>query len=185
MAILDRIKKRVETDLDDSELQLLIDEANQDIISKLGPHANPGAPIEVLVEGWRKKIVLSRQIDVTEDIEITEYITGGGWGEESYVLATDDYRIWPSGYIIERLATGSYARWSWGDRVKFVYVPVNDGDQREEVIIKLVILSIEYEPAPGLRSKTLGDVTTSSADYQAERDKLIASLVPRGGLMMQ
>lgn len=179
MAIIDRVKKRAETDLDDTELQLLIDEANQDVISKCGPHANSAAPITVWFDGYVHELVPSRPIDVSQTVVITEYITELGWGETSVIVNSNDYRIWPGGYRVQRLQTGNNPRSRWPERVQIVYTPVSDGDQREEVIIKLVILSLEFDTAS---RRDVGDVKVFSKDYQTERDKIISSLYPRRGL---
>lgn len=181
MAIIDRVKKRVETDLDDTELQLMIDEANQDVIAKFGPHADPSNPITVHLEGRRKKIVLSRPIDITQSVVIKELFVEYGLGPTPYTIEALDYRIWPNGLVLERLITGPNAWSHWADQVEVTYVPVNDGDQREEVIIKLVILSLQYE---GVSDSTVGDISENNLDYNAERGKLLNSLAPRGGLYM-
>lgn len=183
--IIDRVKKRYETDIDDVELQLIIDEANQDVIDKVGPHANPVAPITVWLQGYRRNLILSRPIDTDEDITITEYWSDWGWGESSVVLGIGDYKIWPPGHKVERWQDGNNARSDWARRVQIEYVPVNDGDQREEVIIKMVMLALQYDgTGSGLRSKSIGDVTLTAADYVVERNKLINTLMPRGGLGM-
>lgn len=179
--IFDRVKKRTETDLDDTELQLLIDEANQAVIAKVGPHADPGAPITVRVDGRSNRIVLDRAIDTSETVTVTEYETYGGWGTTEYDLTSDDYLIWPGGTILERLATGPNSRSRWFDQVEVTYVPANDGDQREEVIIKLVMLAIQYEP---VSAKRVGDVSENNLDYSAEREALLSSLMPRPGLFL-
>lgn len=180
MAILDRVKKRVETDLDDVELQLLIDEANQAVISRCGAHPDPSEPLVEWVDGNVDEIVVDRPIDTTQTVAIVEYVTSLGWGETPVTLVAADYRIWPGSRIIQRLQTGPNSSWGrWADRVMITYTPVNDGDQREEVIIKLVILSLQYD---GVSLKTIGDVSANNLDYVAEREKLLSSLQPSKGL---
>lgn len=184
--IIDRVKKRYETDLDDDEIQLVIDEANQSVIDKFGPHANPLKPITERFRGYSKTIVLSRQIDVNEFVLITERNTYEGWGDEIVILDATDYRINPDLYTIERLITGLNARSRWGSDIDVTYTPVNDGNAREEVIIKLTILSLRYEGGfAGLGSKRVGDVSLSEADYRSQREALLNSLMPHGGLYMQ
>lgn len=185
MAIIDRVKKRVETDLDDIELQLIIDEVNQDVITKFGPHADPANPITVELEGWQYKIVLPRQIDTSAPITVVEQIDATYGSPTSLTLSSGDYRIWTNGYTLERRADGTNSRWKWGDRVLVTYTPVNDGDQRESVMVKLAILEIQYQGGfPGIRSQNVGDVVLSEADYQKQRESLMNSLAPRGGLFM-
>lgn len=180
MAILDRVKQRIETDIADAELQLMIDEANQTIVSRFGPHANPANPIVELLEGWRKQIVLSRAADMIS--EVREITTEYGWGETVYILTITDYRMRPGGYVLDRLSSGTVPRSEWASQVQVTYIPANDdGDQREEVIIKLVILTVQYEP---LSSKTIGDVQNSNLDYSAEREKILSALQSRPGLTL-
>jgi hypothetical protein len=180
MAIIDRVKERIESDLSDTEIQLIIDEANQDIINQFGPHWDPANPITVRVDGDRRNIILMRAIDIAQPLVVTEFITSWGWGETQVVLGDDDYRIWDPGFRVERLTTGSQPPYfhKWAEQVTFEYVPLSDNNKREEVMIKLSVLAIEYD---GLARKDVGDVKLFSNEYQGERDKLMNSLAPRGG----
>jgi len=182
MAIIDRVKERTETDLTDPELQMIIDEANQDIINKFGPHADPGNPISVLLPGNRESIILQRSIDISQTVAIVEYYDW--WGETTYNCVASDYRIWPPfNHRIQRRWDGSSAlpRRTWGDRVKVTYVPVNDGNMREEVIVKLVVLAIQYD---AFTQQTVGDYSGQTGDYKDERNKLLMSIAPRHGMDM-
>jgi len=182
MAIIDRVKKRTETDLDDVELQLVIDEVNQDVINRYGPHSDPANPVSEMYYGYKKRIVVDRPIDTSQPIVVVE------WYDSTEVSAVtmnaNDYRMINT-MTLERRADGPNGSWLWNNRVKVTYTPVNDGDQREEVIIKLVILSIQYE---AVKSKMIGGphgVNETNLDYQLERDTLMASLAPRSGLYVQ
>jgi hypothetical protein len=180
MALLDRVKERIETDLSDAELQRLIDEANEEIIARYGPHADSTAPITVSVRGGGRVIDLIRPIDTDEDIVVTEYSTAGFIvGESGTLLGADDYRVRNGGRTLDRLSGGYSTR--WGGTVEITYTPVNDGNQRQEVTIKLVALAIEYGP---YEKRTVGDVSTDHVDYAKEREKLIGSLNPRKGLLL-
>lgn len=180
--LLARVKKRLETDLDDTELQLIIDEANQAVISRYGPHSNPVVPVTETYDGYRKRIVLDNVINTAELVTITEYTTSAD--DSAVPMTASDYRILTPGSIVERRPDGPNAAHRWAKRVKFMYTPVNDGDQREEVIIKLVMLSVQYEP---VSSKTVGagDIAETNLDYTAEREKLLSSLQPRSGLYLR
>lgn len=188
--LLDRVKARVDTDLADPELQLLIDEALQEIEDRYGPPSDPNAPITVQLEGRRNTLSLARPIDTAEPVVVTEYITYL-WdflgSEETTVLDADDYRVWHSGRTLERLRTGTNPRWLWGSRVEVEYTPKNDGNQRQEVTIKLVELAVTHQG--GLRSIKVGDYSKTWAGdeqgYQRERASLLNSLAPRSGLMFR
>lgn len=181
MSLLDRVKNRAETDLDDDELQMMLDSENQEIINRYGPHSIVSDPITERLEGSRQRLVVKRPIDVSQPVVVTEYVTEYGFGETPYLMAAADYRIWPDGFIIERLSTGPTGRRRWANQVEVTYVPVNDGDQRQEVIIKLVLLAIEYD---AVSVRTVGDVSANNLDYTQEREKLLTSLAPRGGMYM-
>ena len=186
MAILDRVKLRTQTDLTDGEIQSMIDEANQDIISKYGPHADPTNPITVMLDGYRHNLIMPRAIDVTASPApvFIEY-----WydfaGETPITLGVNDYRIWPPGYKVERTnfgnMPGSWPNFNWGRKVQVTYVPVNDGNQREEVMIKMVIIAIQYD---AFKQQTVGDYSGQTSDYITERNNLLDSLAPRHGLLV-
>lgn len=183
--ILDRVKERTETDLSDTELQLMIDEINQEIINRFGPHPDPANPITVWKEGNRELIVLDKPMDTTQPITITEFYDWWGiGGESSFTLDASDYRIWePWHTTIQRWwgGTAFFPRRLWGDRVQITYTPIDDGNQREEVIIKIVALGIEYD---AFLDTKVGDYGTTKNNYQDEREKLLQSLAPRRGLYM-
>lgn len=204
------IQARVETDLDTTHLQALIDEAVADIEDRYGPYrstAVPPAPIQIMLEGRRRMLEIMRPLDDTQAVSITEYITADprdvefsayveDWwpmvGEVATVLAADDYRVWHSGRTLERLFTGTNPRVFWGSRVQISYVPVDDTARRDEVVIKLVILGLAYQ---GVLEQRVGEVMTTFGPrtaagggspilYQDEREKLLKTLEPRRGLML-
>lgn len=187
MALIDRVQARVESDLAPAELQRLIDEANQEIIDRYGEHTDPPTVITVQIEGCRRKIGLIRPLNVgaTPAPVVKEYTGSQVGAETETTLAANDYRVWNDGRTLERIQTGTnpglgnYA--GWGHRVQVTYMPQNDGNQRQEVIIKLVILSTEYKAVWG---RQVGDVDTEYYTYNQERERLLRSLAPRKGLMI-
>lgn len=182
MPLIDRVKERVEHALTDPELQRFIDEANQEIIDRWGANADPALPITVTLDGDRQVLSLPRPVDSAHPVAITEYVSGHPVGAETATtLAADDWRPWHGGRTLQRLAGGTNARSRWGDRIAITYTPRNDGNQRQEVIIKLVQLAVEYQ---GVSERTVGDHRQKNADYQTERERLIGSLAPRGGLLL-
>jgi hypothetical protein len=162
MALLDRVLERVETDLDETELQLMIDEALAEIETRHGPNADPAKPLTVLIDGNRRRLVLARPIDPAESITVTE-ITG----ETETVVAASGYRLRSGGRVLERIGA------DWAGLVEIAYVPVNDGDRRQEIAIKLVQLAIEFSAA---QRERVGDVDVTYRDHHQERAKLLRSL---------
>lgn len=177
MALIDRVKERIESDLTDPELQLLIDEANAAVIAQHGPHADPLAPITVIRDGHRRTLDFVRPIDDGETVTITETV-----GTDDTTLAADDWRLRNRGRTLERLDTGTNARFEWGRVVSVTYTPVNDGNERQEAIIKLVQLAVEFE---GVESRRIGDHQQSHADYVAERERILGELSQRRGLLVR
>ena len=111
MALLDRVKERFPSNLSDPELQRMIDEANQEIIDRYGPHADPALPITVVSRGLVRMLDVARPVDPAQAIVITEFIRGGLLSDEtSTVLATNDWRPWNGGRTLERLVTGTKPR---------------------------------------------------------------------------
>lgn len=184
MAIIDRLKTRLETDISDVELQLVIDEANQDIINTFGPHADPANPISVRFEGSRKCITMTRPVDVAQPMVVTEFITYMSWGETVTVMNPNDYRVWPAGYTLERLQIGQNPRFEWAEQVLVNYVPINDGDKREEVILKMAMLAVNWDTVSTRNVGRADGVMATNLDYHTERFKLLNSLQPWGGLNM-
>jgi hypothetical protein len=186
MALLDRVKERVEQDLSDGELEALIGEAQAAIEARYGLPA--GAPITVTLEGHRKRLDLARPAEQAEAIAVTEYLSDN----TPTVLASNDFRVWNGGRTLQRLRTGTHPRFRWPSRVDVEYVPVDDTAQRDEVTIKLVQLAVEYE---GVAERTVGDVRTvhhrstagagTATGYTEERDRLLASLEPRPGIFLR
>jgi hypothetical protein len=184
---LERVQERVESDFTPEELQRLIDEANQEIIDRYGEHTDPPTPITVQIEGCRRKVGLIRPLDVaaTPAPVVKEYTGSEGLGEVETTLADDDYRVWNDGRTLERISSGTNpgltANGYWGHRVQITYMPQNDGNQRQEVIIKLCQLAVEYK---GVWGRAVGDVDNEYYTYTQERERLLRSLSPRKGLMI-
>ncbi len=183
MALLDRLKLRVETDLTDTELESMIDTEVAEIVDRFGAIA----AITKLEEGLRNFITLHRRIDEAETIVIVEIFPGDtGAAANRTTLNADDYRITNGGRTIERLIDGTNGRRLWSDLVEFTYTPVSDQSRRDEAVVKLVTLSITYQ---GLdKQEKVGDFSRGgsvTADaYTRERETLLNSLAPRGRLVM-
>jgi len=177
MSMLDRVKERIETDLSDDELTLMLNEANQDVINRYGPHADPDAPITVTVDASRRRALdIVRPIDTAYPVVITESVH-----DELELLADGDYRVLNGGRTLQRIG-GAFGNGQWGDLVDVAYVPVADGNQRQEVIIGLVQLEAERR---GVKSHKAGDLSVEAVDYVGERERLLQSLAPRRGLFVR
>lgn len=168
-----QLRGHVESDLDDTALQRLLDSEDAEIVRLFGPvssatelHAG-GADVV--------QLVLDRQI--ASITSVTEVVDG-----TSTTLSADDYRQW-WGQSLERLDDGTNPRSSWGERVTVVYVPNDATAQRTAVLIQLVQLALRYT---GLRQESVGqgDYAATMLDQRRERARLLGQLAPRGGLWL-
>lgn len=172
MALIDRVKERSQAELSDSEIQALIDEASDEIERRYGPLS---VQVTERLRGSTSRLFPRRPVDEAEAISVDETL-----GTDVTTLAADDFRVWHGGRMIERMNDGTNPRSVWGHPVEITYTPIADSRQREEVTVKLVLLSIEYE---GVKSGSLDGYNSSHLDYTAERERLLGSLNPTKILM--
>jgi hypothetical protein len=67
--------------------------------------------------------------------------------------------------------------------VRVTYTPIGDQAVRDEATIKLIQLDLSYRG--GLKSERAGDYQfTLSGDPVADREAILASLSPKGGMVM-
>ena len=178
MALLDRLKTRVETDLSDAELQAMIDETVAEIEARFGVNASI---IETL-EGNRIFLSLHRLIDEGESlvvVEINPANTGAAANETT--MNADDYRIRHGGRIIERLIDGTNGRDGWAPLVRVTYTPISDQIQRDEAVIRVVQVDLVER---GLSAEKAGDWNATYRDATKERERLIQRLAPKGRMLM-
>jgi hypothetical protein len=95
---LTRVRERIETDLSDTEVQNLIDEATSAIVLKAGPDPDPENPVTVTLRGLRKLVTVGRRIDETQDVIVVErtYVgpDGSEWWPGPWWLGWDTWDTW-------------------------------------------------------------------------------------------
>lgn len=170
MALLDRVKERLNPQLSDSEVQALIAEASDEILRRYGPAVGEEA-ITATFSGGNTSLFLERPLDPEKTVEVVEID-----GDVETTLDAGDYRVWNGGRLLERLSTGANARSRWANLVTLSYFPIDDTSKRDEVTIKLVKLSIDYEG--GVSREDIDGYSTTFSDYTKERESLLASLAP-------
>lgn len=159
---LGEARAQIETDLNDTALQAVIDDAEAEIVERIGA-------INLQVDIFREEgslLFLSRKM-LTPTM-VVEEVCG-----VSTTLATNDYKVREANRVLERLRTGTNPRRFWGDVVTVTYVPEDDTVRRKQVVIDLVKLAIAYT---GQKSERIGDYTSTSQDYKDERSDLIDRL---------
>lgn len=182
MALIDRVIERTETDLTTApggELALMIAEFQAQIQELWGPDRDVDAPITVGIgtHYGDKTVNLNRPLDGDEPVAVSEYAYDG----PETVLDADDFRVWYGGRTIERLNSGANPTSYWASRVEVSYVPKDDQRQRDEAVIELCILTIEYK---GIASQKVGDAWITDLNYDAEREKILTRISPRRGLLI-
>lgn len=166
MAILDveEFREHVTTALEDDAVQRLLDAAEAEIVRYAGA---AGAATDIR-DGRGRFITLSRPAASVTSITETPWST-------ATTLAADDYLLYPSGLVIERLPGGTHSRSHWHGRVTVAYVPQDDDDIRVGVQIDLVSLALNYEPGKGM--EVIGAWTEQFAQAaEGNRDQFDAIL---------
>lgn len=184
MALMDvtTFRKYVSTALEDSEVQTLLDAAEQAILRYAGPYiASSGADdtINELIGPVHGDLLpLSRR---AASIETVSERTGGWWTPTT--LAADDYEIRSSGTTLRRLNDGTNPSHHWHGRVSVVYAPLDDIASRDIVQLELVKLDIAFNPL--LASQTIGawqEQYQTGRPYPEMRQDILASLAETVGL---
>ncbi len=168
---LAQLREHVETDLVDAALTRVLTGAIAEVEHHYGPLAT--AAETYYFGGHLVTAALFVRRPAASITSIAETTTGIVSGEVTTNLAANDYALRSGGRVIERLATGTNPRASWGDRVLVTYVPVDESDRRNDVIIDLTKLELQYA---GVDSERIGDYAMSALDYAAERNRLLRRL---------
>ena len=178
MSVLNRVKERVETDLSDAELTLMIAGVVAELDAKFGA---AGVALTILKDGFRKTIDMARPLDPAAAPTITEIDSGAN----RLLLSADDFRIRHGGKTIERLATGTNGRNLWNQIVEVVYTPLDDtATARDEVTIECCNAIITYR---GLdKSSKAGNWSASGVNapdaLRGEINSIMSALEPRPGI---
>lgn len=165
---IDELRDHFNTDLIDGALQRLVDDAEAEIDER---HGELGTQTDTFKgDILATALFLSRKAQSISTV--TEEIKSGG-SYDATILASDDYQLRFEGRQIERLASGTNPRSTWGDIVTVVYVPKDETARRKRVTVDLVKLAAAYN---ALDSETTGDYASRSLRYTNERASLIAQL---------
>lgn len=158
------LKEHVETDLPTAALQRLIDDADQDVVSRYGADATQTDDLD----GGSEFLFPTRRISSITSITESS-------GNTDTVIAVSDYRLMNGGRMLQRRTGGVNSASRWYPRVTLVYVPVDDAYRRKRVVIDLVHLAIKYN---ALSSEHAGDHIAQSVKYQEERESVLRALAP-------
>lgn len=164
-----QVREHIETDLKDDALTRLIEDADAQIVEVAGElNTETDTKID---EVLANALFLNRR--ASSITTVVEEVKQGDGSYYSTTLAADDYTLRSEGRIIERLATGTNPRTTWGDTVTITYVPYDTSMKRERVLIDLVKLAVQYN---ALDSEKVGDYSASQSKYTAKRQALLKEL---------
>jgi len=162
------LRAHLETDLEDAALQRFIDDAESEVIRRYGERSTQTDTFtgEILATA----LFLSRKATVITTV--VEEVAG-----TETTLASDDYRLRYEGRQIQRLATGTNPRTTWGEVVTVVYEPKDELANRLRVSVDLVKLAVAYN---ALDSEAAGDYSAKSVRYEKERAEILGRLASWG-----
>ena len=107
----DQVREHIGSNSTDTDelLTRLIDDADQAVVSRYGPHSIDG-PVTEVHPGGSVRLFPRRSRDSQGDVETD--------GERNPPCSPDDYRTWYGGRMLERLSNGAHPRADWGERVE-------------------------------------------------------------------
>lgn len=187
MALIDRVKERTGSDLSDAELQAMIDAIAAEIAARFGPAGEITVELGDLEDPLSRKsrtLRLARPIDTGETVTITEYDPhNSGLAPAEVILTAGDYRVLHGGRTLERLTGGTNGRSYWAPLTKIVYTPADiTSAARDEAVIRIMALDLSSRGL--LKSERAGDYSYTLGDAEAEREKILASLSARSGMVL-
>lgn len=176
---VEEFREHVTSDLDDDAIGRLLEAAEAVIVRHAG---EPGEATEIF-DGGRRFYTLDRAAESVESITET-------WHANEVTLADNDWYLYPSGLVVERLRTGDhYPSWgsAWGSwaRVAITYTPADDTAIRVGVQLDLVTLSLNSNP--GATAETIGawmEQKSQSATQTADEWTSILSRLDVGPYML-
>lgn len=188
MSLLDRIKERTGSDLSDAELTAMMAAIAAMLDARLGPVGpvtkelgDPTDPDSRFV----KTLLVTPPIDEAEAVTIVEMDPGNSGDASAEIeMTAADFRIIHGGRTIQRMTGGPNGRTWWAPLVRITYMPKGVSQaERDEATIKLMMVDLSYRG--GLKSERAGDYSiTLSGDPAADREAIVAALVPAGGMLM-
>ena len=158
------LRAHVVTDIIDSALQQLLDDAEAAIVDRHGQLATGTDTFvgEILANALFLKRKALAITTVTE--EVCDVVT---------ILDPTDHKLRYEGQQIIRLSDGVNPRSTWGDVVTVVYVPADETAQRTRIAIDLVKLAVNYN---ALGSESTGDYKMTALVYEDERNNILSRL---------
>jgi hypothetical protein len=161
------LEAQVDTDLDDTTLQLIIDAVERDIDEFVGP-----ASAYTFEAETEEQVELALPVGLSALTSVVEY-TDARHDPTKTTLAADDYELSDDGWGLRRLSDGTNSRSTWGYRAVVTGTPVADVARRKQATVALCRFLIT-ETAH--QSERIGDWSATSKDYRKERARILGAL---------
>lgn len=160
-----QLREHVETDLGDTALQRLLDDAYFTITERAGAL---GVVTARFIGNGDSVIWLGGRVATLPFTSVTENGVA--------LVENTDYRVLYDGRGLERIdATTTPVRTRyWGLDVVLTYTKRNDEVRRNRVAIDLCKLAVQFD---GTQSSSAGDYRQDNPDYQRAREQVLRGLV--------
>lgn len=163
-----QLRAHVDTDLTDTALQRILDDADAEIVRRFGEHTTANVEVHRPGGGELRLFTDRKVASITTIVETLRTVVG----EQTVTLSADDYTL-ESDRCIRRESNGTNSRDWWAEIVTVTYLPVSDDARRTRVTIDLCRLALTYQAA---QSMSVGDVSISHVAYDNERERILRTL---------
>lgn len=158
------VRQHVETDLDETGLQRIIDRADADLLQRAGPHVGP---ITETLPGGGGSAFVARPIATLTSVREGERISGA----TPALDLTLDVRLWAGEGRLERRPAGT----RFDQIVEVVYDPIDDSERRKRTLLELVRLDLSQS---GRGKERVGEYSYAGLDYRRHREALMSEVRP-------
>lgn len=164
LVIVADVRRRVQTDLSDSDLLAVIVDEEAALIERLGAHGDGAASVVDIYDAPAGADLFLRR----RAVSITS-ITATAPGGTPATVATTAYQVRPGGHL-------AHLGGGWGNGIVTVtYIPVDDRARRKPVIVELVRLALEQTAMQA--ESVAGEYSyTAPESWEAARAKLYRRL---------
>ena len=162
------LQAQVETDLDSTTLQQIIDAVEKDIEE----HVGPGSNYVYELDHMDLLTVIRLPVRASSIDSIVEY-TDSEHNPTKTTLAADDYELSDDGWFVRRLSDGTNSDDTWGWHVVITFTPAANVEKRKQAAIQLARLEITHT---GYENEAVGDWSAKSLDARKERAKILRAL---------
>jgi hypothetical protein len=172
------------TSLGDDAIQRLIDSNEAYMIRILGPHSRVGSPVvETFLGRARTRLLRQRAGAVVQVRERAS--VGDAWT----TLDPGDFLALDGGQTLARLASGPNSSHAWAVQTEVTYVPTDNLAERVVALLDMVGADASQGvTSGGITSRTMGSWSESygsgEASAQAAKDRILAKIHPRAGIVL-